>query len=108
MSQLSLKKRKLLLRYVSYNPNQASLYYAKVLFKRFDNKTIKKHHFNCKVVFFDSKNGRYCDLKWKDNFTSFIIRVIRTKKNTCFVYKRNFLYDIFMWFYILFLNIQKK
>jgi len=85
-----------LINFCHYDARKVSLLYGKILFNRFDRKSLKKSLFNSRVIKFDDKFGRFVDLKWKNKGEDIIFRVTRTKQNKYIVYKKTIIYTFFV------------
>ena len=67
-----------------------SLYNARILFKKFDEKSLSKEDLRVHILDFDWKNGLWIDLIWaKYSKDKFIIRVIRDKNNSLHLFDKN-------------------
>ena len=84
---------------------QSSILYSQILFRRFDQGTIKRRKLNYRVVKFDYIKGRFVDLRWGRGG---IVRVLRTKKNKYFVYRKSFIVNVFYLFLTFIYNTFLK
>jgi len=77
-----ISNTKLVWEILQIKARKKSLYNARILFKKYDEKSISKDDIKIHILDFDWKNGLWIDLIWaKYSKDKFIIRVIRDNSN---------------------------
>lgn len=86
-----------------------SLYNARILFEKYDDKTISKNDIYKHILDFDWERGLWADLIWaKYSKEKFIVRVVRDNNKLHLFDKSNIFQRVKMYAYLLFLIITKK
>lgn len=85
-----------------------SLYNARILFKKYDEKNISKDDIKIHILDFDWKNGLWVDLIWaKYSKDKFIVRVIRDSHNRLHLFDKKCNVDLIkMYLFLLFAKIS--
>lgn len=105
---LTFNKKKALINKLHYDARRVSLLYARILFRRFDKGTYNNYCVSSYVTKFDNKKGKFVDMLWQTKLKDMTLRVVRTNKNKYFIYEKNIISFVFMWFYVFILNLLKK
>lgn len=86
-----------------------SLYNARILFKKYDDKTISKKDIYKHILDFDWKRGLWADLIWaKYSKEQFIVRVVRNNNKLYLFDKSNIFQCIKMYLFALYIIIKNN
>lgn len=104
-----LSNTKLVWEILQIKARKKSLYNARILFKKYDEKILSKDDIRNHILDFDWKNGLWIDLIWaKYSNDKFIVRVVRDKNNSLHVFdKNNIIHFIKMYLLLLEIKILK-
>ena len=102
-----ISNTKLVWEILQIKARKKSIYNARILFKKFDEKSLCKEELRAHILDFDWKNGLWIDLVWaKYSKDKFIIRVVRDKNDSLHLFdKNNKIHFINMYLLLIFTKI---